>query len=225
MVASIFARLRTIPESFINRAASRAPKRPTTAGAKARNAVRKFSRLRRMVSQLRPDMKPSRISFSNSRRSSATGRPHSRSWYRRYTSSESDHQHRATPSDPTLTPDEAATALDQRFELGLQVALHVRAITDSPLGRLAVLEDDHGRDRHDPQLHRHRRVLVDVHLHDLDLIAQLAVELLHDRGDHPARPAPRRPEVHEHRLVGLQNGGLELAVGDFLDVCHVYSLY
>ena len=43
------------------------------------NARRKFSRLRRIVSQLSPDMKPSRQIFSKRRRSSATGRPHSRS--------------------------------------------------------------------------------------------------------------------------------------------------
>ena len=40
---------------------------------------------------------------------------------------------------------------DQRFELGLQVALHVRAVADGSLRGLAVLEDDHRRDRHDPQ--------------------------------------------------------------------------
>ena len=45
-----------------------------------RSACRKASRLRRMVSQDRPAWKPSRQSFSKSRRSSATGKPHSRSW-------------------------------------------------------------------------------------------------------------------------------------------------
>src|SRR5262249_36480355 len=68
------------------------------------------------------------------------------------------------------------------------------------------------------------RVFVDVHLHDLDLVAELAVDLLHDRGDHAARTAPRRPEVDEHRLVGLEDRGLELVVGYFLNVSHVHSL-
>src|SRR5579859_735957 len=94
-----------------------------------------------------------------------------------------------------------ALGLDQRQELGLEVVLHVRPVPDGPLRRLAVLEDDHGRDRHDPELHRRRRVLVDVHLHDLDLVSHLPIDLLDDRRDHAARAAPRRPEVDQHRLV------------------------
>src|SRR2546426_4305432 len=136
-----------MPASRSNLETSRAPNRATAAGSKSRNAARKFSRLRRIVSQLSPDMKPSSTIFSNRRLSSAMGRPHSVSWYRRYRSSESPHQHRATPSGPTLMPDGGKktprpVGLDQRFELCLEVALHVRPIADGPLRRLAVLEDD-----------------------------------------------------------------------------------
>ena len=47
-----------------------------------------------------------------------------------------------------------------------------------------------------------------------------AISSTHGR-DHPARPAPRRPEVDEHGLVGLENLGLEVVVGDFGDgACH-----
>src|SRR5690349_21729332 len=123
---------------------------------------------------------------------------------------------RATTYISTGAP--APVSLDQGFELRLEIALHVRAVADGPVGRLPVLEDDHGRDRHDPELHRRRRVLVDVHLHDLDLVAQLAVDLLHDRGDHPARAAPGGPEVDQHRLVGLEDLALELCIADGLDV-------
>ena len=42
------------------------------------------SRLRRIVSHDSPDWKPSRQIFSKSRVSSRTGRPHSVSWYARY---------------------------------------------------------------------------------------------------------------------------------------------
>src|SRR4029450_11240899 len=85
MVASILTRLRTMPGSASSRSTSRAPNRATTAGSKPANASRKRSRLRRIVSQLSPAWNPSRESFSNSRRSSATGRPHSVSWYRGHT--------------------------------------------------------------------------------------------------------------------------------------------
>src|SRR5207245_7740865 len=80
---------------------------------------------------------------------------------------------------------------DQRFELGFEVALHVRAVPDGAIGWLAVLEDDHGRDRGDAQRDGRRRVLIDVHLHDGHAVAELPVELLDDGGDHPARAAPR----------------------------------
>ena len=79
-VDSILPRWRTIPASFSRRATSRAPKRATASTSNPRKAARKLSRFRRMVSQLRPDWKPSRQSFSKRRRSSATGKPHSSSW-------------------------------------------------------------------------------------------------------------------------------------------------
>jgi len=55
------------------RVTSRAPNRATAAGSKPANPRRNASRLRRMVSQDSPAWKPSRHSFSNSRRSSVTG--------------------------------------------------------------------------------------------------------------------------------------------------------
>ena len=52
----------------------------TGKSSKPAKARRKCSRLRRMVIQLSPAWKPSRLIFSNRRTSSVTGRPHSRSW-------------------------------------------------------------------------------------------------------------------------------------------------
>ena len=49
-------------------------------GIESANACRNASRLRRIVSHERPDWNPSRQIFSNSRRSSVTGKPHSASW-------------------------------------------------------------------------------------------------------------------------------------------------
>jgi hypothetical protein len=80
MVASILARLRTMPGSASSRSTSAGPKRATASGSNPANTSRNRSRLRRMVSQLSPAWNPSSDSFSNSRRSSPTGRPHSSSW-------------------------------------------------------------------------------------------------------------------------------------------------
>jgi hypothetical protein len=55
IVASIFARLRTMPASAMSRSTSASPKPATTAGSNPANAARKFSRLRRIVIQARPD--------------------------------------------------------------------------------------------------------------------------------------------------------------------------
>ena len=84
MVDSILPRWRTMPASCSSRSTSRSPKSATASTSKPAKAARKFSRLRRMVSHDSPDWKPSRQIFSNSRVSSRTGRPHSVSWYARY---------------------------------------------------------------------------------------------------------------------------------------------
>src|SRR5262245_20513965 len=81
IVLSILPRCRTMPASPRRRVTSRPEKRATRSGSKPANARRKFSRLRRIVSQLRPLWKPSRQIFSKSARSSCTGLPHSASWY------------------------------------------------------------------------------------------------------------------------------------------------
>ena len=62
---SILPRWRTMPASARSRVTSSGPKRHSVSASKSAKARRKFSRLRRMVSQDRPDWKPSRQSFSN----------------------------------------------------------------------------------------------------------------------------------------------------------------
>ncbi len=80
IVASILARLRTIPASPSSLVTSSEPKAATAAGTKPWNAARNASRLRRIVSHDSPAWNPSRQSFSKMRPSSVTGRPHSSSW-------------------------------------------------------------------------------------------------------------------------------------------------
>jgi hypothetical protein len=80
IVASILARLRTIPASPSSRSTSSGPKRAIASGSKPAKAARKASRLRRMVSQDSPDWKASSETRSKRPRSSVTGWPHSSSW-------------------------------------------------------------------------------------------------------------------------------------------------
>jgi hypothetical protein len=80
ITALTFARFRTMPGSAISRATSASPKAATAAASKPAKAARKFSRLRRIVSQDSPDWKPSRHSRSKIAVSPRTGRPHSSSW-------------------------------------------------------------------------------------------------------------------------------------------------
>ena len=69
-----------MPASFKSRVTSRARNAATSSIAKFANAARNAGRLRRIVIHDSPDWKPSRQIFSNSRRSSVTGKPHSASW-------------------------------------------------------------------------------------------------------------------------------------------------
>src|SRR5665647_2001170 len=84
MVASILARLRTMPASASRRATSSSANRPTASGSKPANAARKAGRLRRMVIHARPDWNASRQNRSSSSVSPRTGTPHSVSWYAAY---------------------------------------------------------------------------------------------------------------------------------------------
>jgi len=79
--------------------------------------------------------------------------------------------------------------------------------------------------RASPRSDRGLLVLVDVDLDDLEGLAALGGDLLDHRRDAPARSAPRRPEVHEHRNVGLDDLSLKVVVGYVGDrSCHVHRL-
>src|SRR4029078_12203658 len=61
---------------------------------------------------------------------------------------------------------------------------------------------------------------VDVHLHDLELAAVRAGQLLDDGRDLATWSAPGDPEVNQDRHGSLQHLGLELVVADLLDIRH-----
>src|SRR3954447_4183063 len=106
----------------------------------------------------------------------------------------------------------------RRLELRLQPCLRKGA--HYLLGDLTVLEQDQGRDRHDSVLGSGLRVLVDVELHDGEVVA-LLVELLQMRSDDAAGSAPRPPEVDQPRRARLEYLGGEVVVGYFREVaCH-----
>jgi len=65
--------------------------------------------------------------------------------------------------------------------------------------RLAALEQQHRRDSAHSVARRNVRVLVDVQLGHRDLVAEVVRDFLERRRDHPARTAPFRPEIHQHR--------------------------
>ena len=105
--------------------------------------------------------------------------------------------------EPAITP---------RGDPLLQLLL--RRGADLARGELAVLEQHQRRDRHDAVLRRGARVLVDVELDDLDLVAHRAGDLLERRRDHAARAAPLGPEVDHDRAGRLEHLGLESRVGN-----------
>src|SRR5205085_10389895 len=96
-------------------------------------------------------------------------------------------------------------------ERALDGALRLRP--DRRGGRLAVLEEDDRRNRDDPVLLRERRLLVDVDLHEAELLAALVGDLVEDGRDGVAGTAPLGPEVDDHRLVALENFLVEAGFG------------
>ncbi len=90
-------------------------------------------------------------------------------------------------------------ALGQLFDEGVDLALRHRA--HESVGRLAIDEGDHGRDRLDAHLARDRRMLVDVHLDQLDLALGGLDRLFQHGGQLLAGAAPLGPEVDQHRLA------------------------
>src|SRR6476661_3868145 len=103
-----------------------------------------------------------------------------------------------------------------RSEPAPELLLEVRARpgADDRLLPLTALEEDHRRNREHAELGRPRRVLVDVHLHEADLLPVLGLELVEHLLDTLARSAPGRPEVDEDGPVGAENLRGEALVRD-----------
>src|SRR5262249_60812216 len=79
---------------------------------------------------------------------------------------------------------------------------------------LADFEDHQGGDRHHALFRRRLRALVDVELHDLDLLAHRAGDLVKRRRNHATGAAPFGPEVDDDGTVRLEHFSFEIGVRD-----------
>src|SRR2546428_12048783 len=95
-----------------------------------------------------------------------------------------------------------------RVQYVLQDGLWSR--TDDPVDGPALLDEQDRRDRPDAVPARKPGVLVDVDLHQRDPAFRGLGQLLEDRRDRPARPAPLRPEVHHHETLVRDQGLVEV---------------
>src|SRR5690606_37976338 len=89
--------------------------------------------------------------------------------------------------------------------------------------RLPVLEDEEGGDGADAVARRHLLVLVHVELPHLRPALVRGGEGIDGGGDRAAGHAPDGPEIHEHRLLALQDLRLEVRVGEFHHVASGHS--
>src|SRR5690606_13074849 len=90
----------------------------------------------------------------------------------------------------------------------------LRLRADDLFNRLAILVEDHRRDRDDAKLAGDTLIFVDVDLRNLERARLLLGDLVQDRTDDAARATPRRPEVDEHRGIGIDDFILEGRVAD-----------
>src|SRR5690606_33018867 len=67
--------------------------------------------------------------------------------------------------------------------------------------QLAILEKQDAGDGTHVEARRGLDVTVHVELAHLQLALVICCELLHDRSDHPTRPAPGGPEIHKSETV------------------------
>src|ERR1700676_1369752 len=79
-------------------------------------------------------------------------------------------------------------------------------------GHFAAFEDHQSRDRHHAVFGSRLRAFIDVQLHDLDLVAHGAGNLVKRGRDHAAGAAPFGPEIDHDRADRLEHFGVEIGV-------------
>ena len=112
--------------------------------------------------------------------------------------------------------DQRVAAAGQRPDEALDEAAHLafRQRADEAIDRLAAVEGDHRRNRLDAELAGNLGMVVDVHLDQRHLALGVGDRFLQHRRELLARPAPGRPEIHQHRLASeaVNTSALKLAV-------------
>src|SRR5208282_1912460 len=106
---------------------------------------------------------------------------------------------------------------DEPFDEAANLAFRKRA--DKSVDRLSFVESDDRGNRLDAKLACDLRMFVDIHLDERDLAARVGDRLLERRRELLARPAPRRPEINQHRLArrGRQHVGAKRRRRDLFD--------
>jgi hypothetical protein len=97
---------------------------------------------------------------------------------------------------------------DGFVEAGLQIAFAFRA--NHLFGNLTILDDEQGWNRADTKLRGEALMFVNVDLTDFNFALKFRGKLIKDGGDHLARAAPFRPEIHEHGRGGLERFGIKI---------------
>uniref|UniRef100_E6QMB4 Uncharacterized protein n=1 Tax=mine drainage metagenome TaxID=410659 RepID=E6QMB4_9ZZZZ len=80
-----------------------------------------------------------------------------------------------------------------------------RHIANNLISHLAALEEQKRWNSANPVTARRRAVLIHVHLGHLQATGIGLSQFVHDWTNHLARPTPDRPEIHQNRLLGLQD--------------------
>jgi hypothetical protein len=86
---------------------------------------------------------------------------------------------------------------------------------DKSINFLSVLENKQRRNALYPKTPGGHLICIDVKLSDADLSAELFGQLLDDRRDHAARPAPGCPEIDQNRERRLLDLGCKILVGNY----------
>src|ERR1700722_1740681 len=85
-------------------------------------------------------------------------------------------------------------------------------VADDAIDRLTTLEENQAGDARDLVLSGDGGVLVRIQFDELRFAGVCGCDLLDDRPEHAARPAPRCPEIYENRLAAVQHFGLEVGL-------------
>src|SRR5262245_14283070 len=100
------------------------------------------------------------------------------------------------------------------LQMGVEQLLQISFAygTDFLRDHFAALENQQRRNAADVIPHRSPAIFVDVQLADLHLAVILVSYRVDRRTHHPARTAPFRPKIHQHRYFGAEDVALPSAV-------------